>query len=61
MAEMQQLSNENADLHKACDFTLNNFEVPLAADVGRIGRAISASSDGLLPRDQGPQSLLLFI
>jgi outer membrane murein-binding lipoprotein Lpp len=27
MSEMQQLSNENADLHKACDFTLKNFEI----------------------------------
>merc|ERR1719197_244416 len=27
MAEMQQLSNENADLHKACDFTLKNFDI----------------------------------
>merc|ERR1719379_786020 len=27
MAEMQQLMNENADLHKACDFTLKNFDI----------------------------------
>merc|ERR1719194_322859 len=27
MNEQQQNQNENADLHKACDFTLNNFEV----------------------------------
>jgi phage host-nuclease inhibitor protein Gam len=27
MSEMQQLSNENADLHKACDFTLKNFDI----------------------------------
>jgi chromosome segregation ATPase len=27
MSEMQQLSNENADLHKSCDFTLNNFDI----------------------------------
>merc|ERR1719271_1758434 len=26
MNEQQQNQNENADLHKACDFTLNNFE-----------------------------------
>jgi DNA repair exonuclease SbcCD ATPase subunit len=26
-SEMQQLMNENADLHKACDFTLKNFDV----------------------------------
>ena len=28
MNEQQQNQNENADLHKACDFTLENFEVP---------------------------------
>jgi chromosome segregation ATPase len=27
MAEAQQLANENADLHKACDFTLKNFDI----------------------------------
>merc|ERR1719515_524276 len=26
-AEAQQLANENADLHKACDFTLKNFDI----------------------------------
>merc|ERR1719305_213133 len=31
MNEQQQNENENADLHKACDFTLNNFEVKQAA------------------------------
>ena len=42
MNEQQQNQNENADLHKACDFTLNNFEVPMATDVtGGLGRAIS--------------------
>merc|ERR1719158_2262834 len=25
--ELEQLANENADLHKACDFTLKNFEI----------------------------------
>merc|ERR1719473_798899 len=25
--EAQQLSNENADLHKSCDFTLKNFDI----------------------------------
>jgi hypothetical protein len=29
--EQQQNQNENADLHKSCDFTLNNFEVKQAA------------------------------
>ena len=29
--EQQQLENENADLHKACDFTLQNFEVAESA------------------------------
>merc|ERR1740130_527134 len=27
MLELEQLSNENADLHKACDFTVKNFEI----------------------------------
>merc|ERR1719311_703175 len=27
MNEQQQLMNENADLHKSCDFTLKNFEI----------------------------------
>merc|ERR1719379_2713597 len=25
--ELEQLANENADLHKSCDFTLKNFEL----------------------------------
>jgi len=29
--EQQQNQNENADLHKSCDFTMNNFEVKQAA------------------------------
>merc|ERR1719446_53814 len=31
MNEQQQNENQNADLHKSCDFTLNNFEVKQAA------------------------------
>jgi len=31
MAELEQLSNENADLHKACDFTVKNFDARQAA------------------------------
>jgi len=27
MLELEQLSNENGDLHKACDFVLKNFEI----------------------------------
>jgi len=27
MNEAQQLANENADLHKSCDFTLKNFDI----------------------------------
>jgi chromosome segregation ATPase len=27
MSEAQQLANENADLHKSCDFTLKNFDI----------------------------------
>merc|ERR1719313_2469471 len=31
MGEIEQLMNENADLHKACDFTLKNFEIRQSA------------------------------
>jgi len=27
MLTLEQLSNENADLHKACDFTIKNFDI----------------------------------
>merc|ERR1719327_2055350 len=27
MGEIEQLMNENADLHKSCDFTLKNFDL----------------------------------
>merc|ERR1719263_1228924 len=27
MIELEQLANEDADLHKACDFVLKNFEI----------------------------------
>merc|ERR1719335_1089846 len=27
MGELESLMNENADLHKSCDFTLKNFEL----------------------------------
>merc|ERR1719213_1516293 len=27
LEELEQLANENADLHKSCDFTLKNFEL----------------------------------
>merc|ERR1719473_1380740 len=27
MLELEHLSNENADLHKACDYVLKNFEI----------------------------------
>ena len=29
--ELQELMNENADLHKSCDFTLDNFDSRQAA------------------------------
>ena len=29
--ELQELMNENADLHKSCDFTLDNFDARQAA------------------------------
>merc|ERR1740130_1857661 len=31
MGEIEQLANENADIHKSCDFTLKNFDVRQAA------------------------------
>mmetsp|Transcript_81532 Transcript_81532/g.218145 ORF Transcript_81532/g.218145 Transcript_81532/m.218145 type:complete len:675 (+) Transcript_81532:115-2139(+) len=31
MVELEELANENADLHKACDFTLKNFDTRQAA------------------------------
>jgi len=31
MGEIEQLMNENADLHKSCDFTLKNFEIRQSA------------------------------
>ena len=50
MNEQQQNQNENADLHKACDFTLNNFEVPMATDVtGGLGSAIFWLSSSTRP------------
>merc|ERR1719158_769191 len=27
LGELEQLANENADLHKSCYFTLNNFDI----------------------------------
>merc|ERR1740130_928283 len=31
MGEIEQLANENADLHKSCDFTIKNFDVRQSA------------------------------
>jgi len=31
MGEIEQLANENADLHKSCDFTLKNFDIRQSA------------------------------
>merc|ERR1719456_731119 len=31
MGELEQLANENADLHKSCDFTLKNFDIRQSA------------------------------
>merc|ERR1719488_285237 len=31
MGELEQLANENADLHKSCDFTLKNFDLRQSA------------------------------
>jgi hypothetical protein len=42
MNEAQQLSNENADLHKSCDFVLKNFDIRQEArdqEVDALGQA----------------------
>jgi len=42
MTELEQLANEGADLHKACDFTLKNFDVTQEAreqEVEALGQA----------------------
>jgi len=54
--EHQQLQNENADLHKACDFTTQNFEVKQAAleqEMGALDQAksvLAGSSAGFLQK-----------
>ena len=40
MNEQQQNQNENADLHKACDFTLENFEARAAGARGGESRFV---------------------
>merc|ERR1719197_1783574 len=37
LGELEQLANENADLHKSCDFTLKNFELRQTAREEEIG------------------------
>ena len=42
MGELEQLANENADLHKSCDFTLKNFELRQKArddEVAALGQS----------------------
>merc|ERR1719271_1374285 len=36
MGEIEQLANENADLHKSCDFTLKNFDLRQSARENEI-------------------------
>ena len=48
--ELEQLSNEKADLHKACDFTLKNFDIRQTArdqevEALRQAKAILSGSD----------------
>jgi len=42
MGELQELSNQNADLHKSCDFILKNFEVRQGARDDEIDALKSA-------------------
>ena len=45
--ELEQLSNEKADLHKACDFTMKNFDVRQEArdqEIEALGQAKSILS-----------------
>merc|ERR550537_2103858 len=47
MGELEQLANENADLHKQCDFALKNFDVRQAArddEIGALKRALAIFS-----------------
>merc|ERR1719456_1442929 len=37
MGELENLANENADLHKSCDFTLKNFDLRQGAREDEIG------------------------
>jgi len=36
LGELEQLANENADLHKSCDFTLKNFELRQSARADEV-------------------------
>jgi len=47
MEEIEQLMNENADLHKSCDFTLKNFELRQSArddEIEALKQALSIFS-----------------
>jgi len=47
MGELEGLSNENADLHKSCDFTLKNFELRQSArgdEIGALKQALAMFS-----------------
>ena len=45
--ELQELMNENADLHKSCDFTLDNFDARQAA--------LDQEMDGLREAKSAPE------
>merc|ERR1719168_364201 len=58
MGELEQLANENADLHKSCDFTLKNFELRQGArddEIEALKQALAifsgASFSGFLQRN----------
>jgi len=58
LGELEQLANENADLHKSCDFTLKNFELRQTArdeEIEALKQSIAmfsgASFSAFLSRD----------
>jgi len=58
LGELEQLANENADLHKSCDFTLKNFELRQTArdeEIEALKQSIAmfsgASFSAFLARD----------
>merc|ERR1719158_1130117 len=52
MGELEQLANENADLHKSCDFTLKNFELRQTArddEIEALKQALAMFSGASFP------------